>query len=245
MIPKIIHYCWFGNSPLPELTVKCIESWKRNCPDYEIMFWDESNFDVNEVRFCREAYMYKKYAFVADYVRLWALYNHGGIYLDTDMEMLKKISPMLNLSAFIGLESDYAVGTAIIGCVKKHKWISELLHYYKDRSFIRPNGAHDTKPNPQILTANLESYGFTTGNKFQVIKDFLTIYPIDYFYPLSYETKEISLTKNSYCIHHYAATWCNKRGANLPKFIEVNYNRCVKLIRLLYKPILKYKRVKL
>lgn len=244
MIPKIIHYCWFGSAPLPELVLKCIDSWRQKCPDYEIMLWNESNFDINKIRFCREAYMYKKYAFVADYVRLWALYNYGGIYLDVDIEVVKDLSPLLNSPAFIGLENNSIVATGVIGCVKNHNWMSVLLDYYKNRSFIRSNGALDTKPNTQILTANLESHGFTTGNKHQTIEDFLTIYPIDYFSPLSYATREILLTENSYCIHHYAGTWLNKRNKNMPAFIEVICKCIIKKSRLLYKPILKNKRVK-
>lgn len=245
MIPKIIHYCWFGSGPIPELTLKCIESWKKYCPDYEIMLWNESNFDINNFRFCREAYLYKKYAFVSDYARIWALYNYGGIYLDADMEVLKDLSPLLETSAFIGLEAEDAVATSIIGCVKNHSWIGSLLDYYKDRSFIRSNGSLDMRPNPQILTSSLYAFGFVAENKHQEIADFLKIYPIDYFSPLSYLTREIELTNNSYCIHHYVGSWCKRDIKKKTKFIEDNHARLIKLMRLIYKPFLKHKRIKL
>lgn len=159
MIPKIIHYCWFGKKEMPELAYKCIESWKKHLPDYEIYLWNEDSFDLNLNRFCREAYICKKFAFVTDYVRLYALYNFGGIYMDTDVEILKNIDQFLETPAFSGFETESDIPTGIMGSEKLGKWAEEQLEYYNDISFIKPNGGYNTKPNVQIITERMLKVG--------------------------------------------------------------------------------------
>ena len=124
MIPKKIHYCWFGNNPLPESVQRCIESWKKYCPGYEIIEWNEGNYNINKIPFIEKAYKEKKYAFVSDYARLDIIYNEGGIYLDTDVELIKNIDPLLEHSCFLALESCGAVATGLgFGSIKKHSFI--------------------------------------------------------------------------------------------------------------------------
>ena len=141
-IPKVIHYCWFGKNPLPELAVKCINSWKKYCPDYEIIEWNENNFDLNSVTYVKEAYEAKKWAFITDYVRLFVLYEYGGVYMDTDVELLKPIDSFLTLDAFSGFESSNAVPTGIISSRKNFKFIKELLDYYNDKHFKNDDGTY-------------------------------------------------------------------------------------------------------
>ncbi|MBQ7220120.1 MAG: hypothetical protein IJS28_03985 [Synergistaceae bacterium] len=142
MIPKTIHYCWFGGNPLPELAQKCLASWKKYCPDYELMRWDESNFDVNCCDYVREAYAAKKWAFVSDYARLKALVDFGGVYMDTDMEVLRPIDEFLDNEAFAGLESRNAISCGIMGCQKGFVPFAEIMEEYNNKHFYRLGGGY-------------------------------------------------------------------------------------------------------
>ena len=142
MIPKIIHYVWFGKNSYPELTKRCIESWKKYCPDYELKLWNEENFDLSDCQFAREAYEEGKYAFVADYVRLRVLYEYGGIYLDTDVEITKKLDEFLSRHAFLGFEDEKNISTGIMGCQKHNLLFGELVDYYNNRSFKKEDGTY-------------------------------------------------------------------------------------------------------
>ena len=166
-IPKIIHYCWFGSKEIPEMEQNCIKSWKEKLPDYEIMFWNEKTFDINKVRYVKEAYEAKKYAFVSDYVRMYALYTYGGVYFDTDVEVIGDISKYLENEAFVGFENKTMVGTGIIGSKKESKILSEMLEYYNNHNFIDEYGNLDTTTNVQILTKLLKNEGFVPENKDQ------------------------------------------------------------------------------
>ena len=146
-VPKIIHYCWFGPKEIPEMEQKCIASWKKVLPDYKIMFWNEQNFDVNSVPYVREAYEKGKYAFVSDYVRMYALYNYGGVYFDTDVEVLKPLDKFLEDKAFIGFENRTMIGTGIIGAEKHSALFEEMLNYYSNHNFVDDNGNIDTTTN--------------------------------------------------------------------------------------------------
>ena len=137
MIPKIIHYCWFGGNPLPPLALKCIESWKKYCPDYEIKIWDESNFDININKYATEAYEAKKWAFVSDVARLWVLYNYGGIYMDTDLEVIKPLDEFLYHKAFSGFEDEVNIPTGIIASEKNNNWIKVCYGLCKMASILR------------------------------------------------------------------------------------------------------------
>lgn len=208
MIPKIIHYCWFGKNPLSDLAKKCIDSWKKYCPDYEIIEWNEENFDINSNVYVKEAYDSKKWAFVTDYVRLYALDKCGGIYMDTDVELLKGIDVFLENEAFSGFETSELMPTAIMGSVEGGEWIKYLLSYYDDKHFIKPDGTLDVTTNVTTITnMTVEKYGVKLDNAYQEVENVLTLYPKDYFCPKDYRTGLINLTDNTICIHHFNASW--------------------------------------
>lgn len=207
-IPKIIHYCWFGGSPLTELTEKCIKSWETYCPDYTFMRWDESKFDVNSNQYVKEAYEAKKWAFVTDYVRLYALYSVGGIYMDTDIELLKNTDVFLNHSAFSGFEVEDHLQTAIMGACQNHNWIKLLMNYYEKRSFYTEDGSFDLTTNViSITNLTKHKYNLILNNTYQELADDLIIYPKDYFCPKDYFDNKIRITKKTHCIHHFNASW--------------------------------------
>ena len=211
MIPKNIHYCWFGGKPLPKSAEKCIASWKKYLPDYEIKRWDESNFDVNAIPYTREAYAACKFAFVSDYARFWILYHYGGVYFDTDVEVIRPIDDIINRGGFLGVESNrngiYTVnpglgfaatqGTAVIG---------EMVNLYSTFHFINTDGASDLKNIVEITTDYLSSKGLQNTDEIQDCCGF-TIYPKDYFCPIDYDTRELKITENTRTIHHYAESW--------------------------------------
>ena len=207
MIPKIIHYCWFGGKSVPKDVIDCINSWKKYMPTYEIILWDEDNFDIESNRYVKEAYASKKFAFVADYVRLFALHHFGGIYLDTDVEVLKPLDSFLIHKAFFGFEDENLISTAIIGSEKNGVWVKMQLDSYKNRVFIKDNGDLDTTTNVVTITANMVSEGLVLNNNKQNIHDMIEVYPKDYFSPKSYVTGRIELTKNTYTIHHFGGSW--------------------------------------
>ena len=227
-IPKIIHCCWFGGNQMNDLALKCIESWKKYLPEYEIRIWNEETFDIESVRYTKEAYESKKWAFITDYVRLWALYNEGGVYLDTDVEVLKSIDKFLEHGAFSGFESKYMIPTGIMASEKGNKWIEKLLEYYKDRSFYDSNNNPILVPNTKIITDMSLEQGLKLNGKYQVIMGDVHIYPKEYFAPKSYVTEEINITKNTYCIHHFSGSWVDKSKKN-DKILKFKKN-IVKLI---------------
>lgn len=216
MIPKIIHYCWFGSAQIPKQALKCIESWEKYLPDYHLKLWNEKNFDLTLNDYVSEAYLAKKYAFVTDYVRLFVLNNEGGIYMDTDVEVLKSLDKFLSLPAFSGFEGDKYVPTGIMGSEKNGYWVREQLDYYNGRHFILPDGTFDMTTNTQIISGIMESNGFILKNSFQIYKNCIHFFPYDFFSPLKFG--KIILTENSHCIHHYASSW-NPRERRIKKFI--------------------------
>lgn len=206
MIPKKIHYCWFGGNPKPKLAEKCIKSWKKYCPDYELVEWNETTFDIDSAPlFVRQAFESKKWAFITDYVRLWAMYNYGGIYMDTDVEVVKPLDRFLSEKAFSGFESSNYVPTGIMASEKDNPVIGELLSYYDDRPFI-VGGEMCCKPNTEIITEYFLSKGLKTNNQLQTIDGF-TLFPNDFFCPKSINDGIIRKTENTYCIHHFDASW--------------------------------------
>lgn len=209
MIPKVIHYCWFGKGAMSSQAIQYIEGWKTLHPDYQIKCWSEENFDLSIAPiYVQQAYKCRKYAFVSDYVRLWALYYEGGIYLDTDVEVIKSFDDLLVLPAFIGFEANKnnTVETAVIGSEPKLAWTKELLEYYDTHSFLQKDGTLDMTPNPTIFSNIFESRGLLPNGKKQVYKEKLHVFPVDYFAPLS-STRVLRTTNNTYCIHHFAGTW--------------------------------------
>jgi mannosyltransferase OCH1-like enzyme len=208
MIPKIIHYCWFGNGQMPDLALKCIASWKKYLPEYEMKLWNEDNFDINSVIYVKEAYVAKKYAFVTDYVRLFALYYEGGIYMDTDVEIIKPLDNLLNLPAFSSYESNKFSNfpTGLIASAQGGIWVKEQLDYYDNRHFILPNGSFDLTPNTVTISKIMEKNGFLLNGKFQIYKNDMHCFPSDYFCPMT-STRILKITENTYCIHHFAGSW--------------------------------------
>lgn len=208
-IPKVIHYCWFGKGEKSSLSKKCIDGWKKKLPEYEIIEWNENNFDIKCNKYVHEAYKGKKYAFVSDYVRLFALYNYGGIYLDTDVEVLKSFDEFLNLDGFVGFEDTELVSTAIIGSKKNNKIIKIWLDTYKERAFIQDGKINDTT-NVRVLTNILLELGMKQNNKLQdLYEGELSIFPIEYFSPLRIGSKKPKLTENTITIHWFEGSWVN------------------------------------
>ncbi len=207
MIPKTIHYCWFGRGEMPELAQKCIASWHGCMPDWNYKLWNEDNFDVNQVPYTKEAYAAKKYAFVSDYVRLWALYNEGGLYFDTDVEVFKSFDDLMAFSAFAGFEgSKYVpVGTCVMASEAKGDWVKEQLEYYTNRHFVLPDGSYDMTTNVQFISAKMCEHGFVQNGLEQDYKD-LHVFPVEYFCP-RHTTGEYIKTNNTYCDHLGMASW--------------------------------------
>ena len=212
MIPKIIHWCWFGHGQVPPMAQKCIRSWKEKLPDYEIKEWNEDNFDVNSVRYVSEAYQRRKFAFVTDYVRLHALYNEGGIYMDSDVEVLRRLDQFHGLPAFTGYESNGACITGIMGSEKGGRWVKDLMDEYQFRQFIRPDGTLDMTTNVKYTVRLMQKKGCRLDGTKEVLPGYVTIFPQDYFCPKSFKTKRITLTENTYTIHHFAASWWDARA---------------------------------
>ena len=207
MIPKIIHYCWFGQGEMPELALQCIESWHMFMPDYEYKLWNEGNFDVTAIPYTKEAYEAKKFAFVSDYVRLWALNKEGGLYLDTDVKVFKPFDDLLTYQAFAGFEGSkfLPVGTCVMASEPNGIWVKEQLDCYKKRHFFNSDGSFDLTTNVQFITANMCAQGFVSDGKEQAYKD-LHVFPVDYFCP-KLTTGEYQRTENTYCDHLGIGSW--------------------------------------
>ncbi len=211
MIPKVIHYCWFGRGEKSRLIKKCMRSWKKYCPDYEIIEWNEDNFDIDSTVWTREAYDSKKWAFVSDYVRLYVLYNYGGVYLDTDVEIKKPIDEFLKYPAFSGFEHFNTAPTGIIASEKNQSVIKDWLSHYDGRHYI-VNGEICTDPNVNFMTNQLLEKGLKLNNEFQIIDGF-AMFPKTYFCPLCMLTVEDDdFSENTYTVHHFTSTWRTPKG---------------------------------
>ncbi len=210
MIPKKIHYCWFGGNPLPELALKCIESWKKYCPDYEIIEWNESNYDIHKNKYMSQAYDNKKWGFVPDYARLDIIYEHGGIYLDTDVEIIKPLDTLLELDAFAGVEQDsvYVAFGLGFGAHPQNPTIKAIRDYYDTITFIK-DGEIDITPAPKVNSIILGELGYVFSKGITKCET-LTVFPSEYFCPINYTTNELSITDKTYSIHHYSASWYNE-----------------------------------
>lgn len=212
MIPKIIHYCWFGRDPLPDDVVQYIRTWKKYCPDYEIKEWNEDNFNLELFPYAREAYDKRKFAFVTDVVRLYALYNEGGIYLDTDVEITASLDKFLSHHAFSGFEDSNHISTGLIGSEKGGKWALENLDHYNRQHFVKPDGTMYLQTNVKTITKFMVNKGLHLNNEYQDISGYFTIYPCDFFSPKDYYTEKIRRTKNTHAIHHFSRSWCGKES---------------------------------
>ena len=229
MIPKIIHYCWFGHNPLPKLAVQCIESWRKFFPEYEIKEWNEENFDVTMIPYTKEAYEAKKYAFVSDYARFWILYKYGGLYFDTDVEVIKSMDDIISKGPFMGFENNGATTTGVIhslgvapglglGVAPGLGLYKEILDYYAGEHFLFPNGKQNLKTVVLRVTEIMKNYGLRDENVFQTVAG-VNVYPFDYFCPIRITDGKLCLTKNTVSIHHYAASWTTPTHRFLRKVI--------------------------
>lgn len=216
MIPKVIHYCWFGGKPIPDEYKKYMASWKQLCPDFEIIEWNEKNFDVSENEYCHEAYKSKKWAFVSDYARLKILYEQGGVYLDTDVELLKPLFPMISKGiGFLGFQNEEEVNTGLGFAAPPHNsCVKEMMNLYRERHFLKEKGKFDLSPCPVANTVALKQCGLKTGRKFcreiQYL-DGLDVYPITYFNPINPDNMRLVISQETVSIHHYAASWTGKK----------------------------------
>ena len=212
MIPKIIHYCWFGHGKIPKLGKKCIASWQEFFPDYEIKEWNESNFNVNIIPYTAEAYAANKYAFVSDYARFWILYHYGGIYFDTDVEVIRPMDDMIKQGPFMGAETSVTRGERLyinpgigICASANHSFIKQCMEYYESIEFSYSKGKW-TKTVCEHITGLLDKQGLKQTDSIQHICGF-TIYPWDYMCPISTIGLVTRKTENTVCIHHFAASW--------------------------------------
>lgn len=213
-IPKIIHYCWVGGNPKPQSVLYCIESWKRCCPDYEIREWNETNYDFTKNEYMRQAYEAKKWGFVPDYARLDIVYEHGGIYLDTDVEMVRSFDELLEHESFFGFE-DTGEGTYFVACglgfgaAKHNPLLKKLRDYYDGVCFLNPDGSLNLTPAPKHNTTLFIQAGIQMNNKHQML-DGNAFYPSEYFCPKIFKTGKTKVTKRTFSIHHFSASWMDE-----------------------------------
>ena len=239
MIPKIIHYCWFGGNPLPPLAEKCMASWKKFLPDYEIKEWNESNFDVNIIPYTAEAYKARKYAFVSDYARYWIIYHYGGVYFDTDVEVIRPMDNILSKGAYMGFEwnpgkNTYGLVASGLGFAaeKGNNVIKMILESYGQSSFkIDPITSRPTATVIQFTTDVLVKCGLEKKAGIQNVSG-INIYPAEYFAPIHFVTKRLHITSNTYTIHQYMASWVDKKTPLkkklrrlVPEWILLLFNR--------------------
>lgn len=224
MIPKRIHLCWLSGDPYPPKIRRCLESWKRHLPDYEIVLWDRKRFDLDTVPWVAQAFAAKKYAFAADYIRMYALYNYGGIYLDSDVEVLRSFDPLLDLPYFAGVESAGTIEAAVLGAEKGCDWIKWCLDYYEGRQFRKEDGSFDIRMLPEIMNE-------TIGRRRKIVKveegggsdalarlkrldtaEAVYVLPQEYFSPKLFDSREVQLTPRTYAIHHYRNSWFSHKA---------------------------------
>lgn len=237
MIPKIIHYCWFGNHEIDAFSLECIETWKKILPDYKIQVWNESNCDINQAPdFVKKAYSEKKWAFVSDYFRLHVLVEYGGIYLDTDVKVLKKFDDLLNLDFFCSFESEKTLCTAIIGSSKNNDLLKGFLNTYNNKSF-------DETPNSFLL---FDYFKLTEFKHLDICKEYkinqnAVIFPYFYFSPIDFYNGKNKANKFTYCIHFYKGTWKSKKQKLLDKMKKAFYNLIGKENYIKIKNVIKRK----
>ena len=220
MIPKIIHLCWLSGDPYPSKIVRCLKTWEKYLPDYEVMLWDTNRFDLNSSIWVRQAFEKKKYAFAADYIRFYALYHNGGVYLDSDVEVLKSFNDLLDLPYFMGAEKAQTPEAAIIGAEKGCDWVKQCLDYYESRSFILEDGTLDIQKLPEIMERQIQKL---KPLRILSLKDSLNIRKLDmqkevlefndaFFSPKVFDSREVEITPYTYAIHHYQNSWFSPKA---------------------------------
>jgi len=206
-MPKVIHYCWFGGGPLPQLAQACLASWRTQCPDYEIRRWDETNLDVQQCRFSREAIAAGAWAFVSDWARVRIVHDHGGIYLDTDVELVQPLDDLLHWQAFFGFQHDGTVNTGLgFGAEQGHRVVAALLAGYETTSFVGTDGCPVKTPCPERDSVVFEQFGFRLDGSFQD-QEGVAVLPPEYLCPKSFESGRVTLTPLTHAIHHFHASW--------------------------------------
>jgi hypothetical protein len=210
MIPKILHYVWLSGDPLPDILANCKNSWQKYLPDYEWILWDKKKIEGIESTWLKQTLETKNYAFATDFLRIHALYNYGGIYLDADVELTGTFDPFLKHKFFIGFEYNNDLEPAVFGSVAGHPLLKDLLEYYKQRSFIKENKQYDRRPLPLIFNEKASKYGFKPNGKTQRLKEDINIYPCEYFSPKNLYFKDFKTTENTVAIHHLVSGWVNK-----------------------------------
>ena len=220
MIPKIIHLCWLSGDPYPAKIARCLETWKKYLPDYEVMLWDTNRFDLNTSIWVRQAFEKKKYAFAADYIRFYALYHYGGIYLDSDVEVLKSFDDLLDLPYFMGAEKAQTPEAAIIGAEEGCDWIKQCLDYYNNRTFVKKDGSLDIRKLPEIMDQQIklikqlrilsleESLNIRQFNMQKEVLEFNDVF----FSPKVFDSREVEITPYTYAIHHYQNSWFSPKA---------------------------------
>lgn len=233
---KLIHYCWFGSKEIPESDKKCIESWNKYLPDYKIMLWNEKSFNIDAHPFAKQAYEAKKYAFVSDYVRVYALYMYGGIYFDTDYLLIKDINPIIETGAILGCENSHFVGTAIMIAEKGNWLMKEMIDYYDSVDFQMQNGDINAIPNTMILTDILENKGFVRGKSWSC--DDVKVYERSVFFPKKLEENKFDIRDETVGIHYFNGSWWSEKERKRSN--SKIYN---KLVRPLLRGVKKFLRV--
>lgn len=220
-IPKIIHYVWVGGKPKPEHVLTCIKSWEKYCPDYQIKEWNEHNFDVENHPFVKQAFEQKNWALMSDVIRVWALVNEGGVYFDTDLELVSSIDDLLECDAFLSYESPYWFGSAVLATVKNHPIFTRVLKRY---DYVRPIGFHTNPLTVHAFTAVLRyDYGFKPNGKKIMMNDRIFLLSSEYFYPQHYMSGKLKTTEHTKGIHHYYSSWHSTSQSRSQRFASLSY----------------------
>ena len=229
MLPKIIHYCWFGRGEKPVLAQKCIDSWRKFCPDFEIREWNEDNCDYLTMPFMMEAYAAKKYAFVSDVMRLIVLEQYGGVYFDTDVELVRDLAPLMDDEGFIGFENDQYVNSGQgIAAMPHHPVVQAMIEEYRKLHFTSADGTINAVGCPHLNTDVMERYGLVRNGKEQRVAG-IHVYPAEFFNPLDSVTGKLTKTENTYSIHWYSMSW-------LPKSVQIR-SKMGRMVRRIMKEI--------
>ena len=211
MIPKTIHWCWFGRGKKTPLVERCVASWRKYLPGWTIKEWNEDNFDVHCNKYVEEAYQNKKWAFVTDYVRVYALYHEGGVYMDSDVEVLKPLDPFLSFPAFTGRESANGSLTGTMGSEKGGQWVKDLLDDYSNRRFVKSDGSFDLTTNVEYCDQRMKPFGLTYDDVEFEVPGYVKIFKQEVFCPKSWKDRSYAVTENSYTIHHFSTTWLSPK----------------------------------
>ncbi|MES7204568.1 glycosyltransferase, partial [Cutibacterium acnes] len=207
VIPKTIHYCWFGQKDKPDIVKRCMETWHQQLTDYRMVEWNEDNFDVEVIPYVQEAYEHGKFAFVSDYARVHALYHEGGIYLDTDVEVFQSFDPLLHHDSFWGYEQGNFIATSTIGAKPKNVLIERFLSTYERRSFLKPDGTYDSLTNVAVVTDIMKKFGFRSDGSYQEVDGVGVCYPQPYFSPYDYINCRNLTTDETFTLHHFHKSW--------------------------------------